>query len=44
MEPALKIKLLRGDELPFPAYQSAGAAGIDLVADVERAVTLGSLE
>lgn len=44
MEPAVKIKLLRGDGLPFPAYQSAGAAGIDLVADIEHSLTLGSLE
>ncbi len=35
---------MRGSELPLPAYHSAGAAGMDLLADVEHPVSLGPLE
>jgi len=40
----LRVKRLRASDLPLPAYHSGGAAGMDLLADVEQAVTLGSLE
>jgi dUTP pyrophosphatase len=39
--PAVAIKLLpHGQGLPFPAYASAGAAGIDLAAAVDQSLTL----
>jgi dUTP pyrophosphatase len=39
--PRLAIKILpHGEGLPFPAYASAGAAGIDLAAAVDQSVTL----
>jgi dUTP pyrophosphatase len=34
------VRLPHADGLPLPAYQSAGAAGLDLVAAVEARVTL----
>jgi dUTP pyrophosphatase len=40
----VKIKRLRHGGLPLPAYHSAGAAGMDLLADVERPLTLAPLE
>jgi dUTP pyrophosphatase len=42
--PVIKIKRLRSSGLPLPQYHSDGAAGMDLLADVEQALTLGSLE
>ena len=42
-KPALRIKVVRlphGRDLPLPAYQSEGAAGIDLLAAVEKVLTL----
>ena len=44
MELIVKVKRLRGGLLPLPAYHSDGAAGMDLVADLEQAVTLWPLE
>jgi dUTP pyrophosphatase len=44
VELVIKVKRLRDSALPLPAYHSAGAAGMDLLADVEQAVTIGSLE
>lgn len=39
--PRLVIKILpHGEGLPFPAYASAGAAGIDLAAAVDQSLTL----
>jgi dUTP diphosphatase len=39
--PRLVIKILpHGEGLPFPAYASAGAAGIDLAAAVDKSLTL----
>lgn len=42
-KPPLRVKVVRlphGRDLPLPAYQSEGAAGIDLLAAVEKALTL----
>ena len=44
MELVIKVKCLRDNGLPLPTYQSAGAAGMDLLADLEQAVTLWPLE
>jgi dUTP pyrophosphatase len=41
---AVRIKRIRGGSLPLPAYHSAGAAGMDLLADIERTIALGPLE
>jgi dUTP pyrophosphatase len=41
---AVKIKRVRGGTLPLPAYHSAGAAGMDLLSDIEQAIALGPLE
>ena len=41
--PPLCVKVVRlphGRDLPLPAYQSEGAAGMDLLAAVEKALTL----
>ncbi len=39
--PRLAIKILpHGEGLPFPAYASAGAAGLDLAAAVDQSLTL----
>jgi len=40
----LRIKRIRGGTLALPAYHSAGAAGLDLLADIERAIALAPLE
>jgi dUTP diphosphatase len=40
----LKIKRTRSGGPPLPAYHSAGAAGLDLLADIELAIALGPLE
>ena len=43
VEPALCIKVVRlahGRDLPLPAYQSEGAAGMDLLAAVEKPLKL----
>lgn len=38
------MRLAHGADLPLPAYQSAGAAGLDLLAAVEAPLTLAPLE
>jgi dUTP pyrophosphatase len=40
----IKIKRLGSKRLPLPRYQSEGAAGMDLFADVEQTLTVGRLE
>lgn len=40
MTPAIKIKRLRNHRLPLPSYQTDGASGMDLMADVEASFTL----
>jgi dUTP pyrophosphatase len=43
MTPTIKIKRLRKHHLALPAYQSEHAAGMDLMADIEAAVTLSPM-
>lgn len=38
------MRLAHGADLPLPAYQSAGAAGLDLLAAVDAPLTLAPLE
>jgi dUTP pyrophosphatase len=40
MSPIVKVMRVRNSLLPLPAYQSAHAAGMDLMADVDATVTL----
>lgn len=40
MQPVVKIRRLRQSSLPLPSYQSAHAAGVDLMADIEQEMTL----
>jgi dUTP pyrophosphatase len=40
MRPVIKVMRVRNSALPLPAYQTAHAAGMDLMADVEAPVTL----
>jgi dUTP pyrophosphatase len=40
----LKIKRIRGGALQLPAYHSAGAAGLDLLADLAQSIALAPLE
>jgi dUTP pyrophosphatase len=40
MPPALKIRRVRKSSLPLPAYHSAHAAGIDLMADLEGRIEM----
>ncbi|HTY56627.1 MAG TPA: dUTP diphosphatase [Candidatus Binataceae bacterium] len=44
MQPVVKILRLRQRALPLPGYQSAHAAGVDLVADIEHDVALAPME
>lgn len=44
MTPRVKITRTRSHRWPLPSYQSAHAAGADLVADLDAARELGSLE
>jgi dUTP pyrophosphatase len=44
VESVVRVKRIRSSGLPLPTYHSAGAAGMDLLADVEHAVTLGPLD
>lgn len=37
---SVRLKRLRGDDLPLPAYQTEGAAGLDLCAAVDAPVDL----
>jgi dUTP pyrophosphatase len=38
--PVLRILRLRGPDVPLPAYQSAAAAGLDLVAWMDAPITI----
>jgi len=40
----VKVRRVRPSDLPLPAYQSAAAAGMDLLADLGEEVVLRSLE
>jgi dUTP pyrophosphatase len=38
------LRLAHGADLPLPAYQTASAAGLDLMAAIDAPVTLGPLD
>jgi dUTP pyrophosphatase len=40
MQTVVKVRRLRPSSLPLPAYQTAGSAGVDLLADCEAPVVL----
>lgn len=40
----MKVKVLNRSKYPLPAYQTDGSAGVDLQADIQEPITLGSLE
>jgi len=40
MRPVVRVKRLRGSQLPLFAYQSEHAAGLDLAADIEHPILL----
>jgi dUTP pyrophosphatase len=44
MNPIVKIQRLRDNGLPLPSYQSAGAAGLDLLADLDAPLILAPME
>lgn len=44
MRPQVKIQRLRSNSLPLPNYQSAHAAGVDLMADLDQPVKLAPSE
>ena len=43
MTPTIKVRRLRPSSLPLPRYQSAHAAGIDLVADIEVSLEIAPM-
>jgi len=43
MVPVIKVKRLRKHRLPVPSYQTQGAAGMDLTADIEASFTLAPM-
>lgn len=43
MSPVVKFKRLRKHPLPLPSYQTEGASGMDLMADIEAPFALASL-
>ncbi len=38
--PALRVRRVRASEVPLPAYQTGGSAGLDLAADIDAPITL----
>jgi dUTP pyrophosphatase len=44
MQPQVKIQRLRSNSLPLPNYQSAHAAGVDLMADLDQPMKLAPSE
>ncbi|MGH9647271.1 MAG: dUTP diphosphatase [Bryobacteraceae bacterium] len=40
MTPVIKLRRVRPSSLPLPRYQSAGAAGMDLIADIEASLEI----
>ena len=40
MTPVIKVRRVRPSSLPLPRYQSAHAAGMDLVADIEASLEI----
>src|ERR1700752_374408 len=43
MAPVIKVRRLRPSSLPLPRYQSAHAAGMDLVADIEVSLEIAPM-
>jgi dUTP pyrophosphatase len=43
MNPVVKVRRVRASSTPLPRYQSAQAAGMDLVADIEVSLEIPSL-
>jgi dUTP pyrophosphatase len=43
MTPVIKVRRVRPSSLPLPRYQSAHAAGMDLVADIEVSLEIESM-
>src|ERR1700747_3197692 len=43
MAPVIKVRRLRPSSLPLPRYQSAHAAGMDLVADIEDSLEIAPM-
>ena len=40
MTPVIKLRRVRPSSLPLPRYQSADAAGMDLIADIEASLEI----
>ncbi len=40
----MKVKVVNTSNHPLPAYQTTGAAGLDLLANIDEKIILGSLE
>ena len=43
MTPVIKLRRVRPSSLPLPRYQSADAAGVDLIADIEESLEIAPL-
>jgi dUTP pyrophosphatase len=43
MTPVIKLRRVRPSSLPLPRYQSADAAGMDLIADIEASLEIASM-
>ena len=43
MTPVIKVRRMRPSSLPLPRYQSAHAAGMDLVADIEASLEIAPM-
>ncbi|MGZ6252978.1 MAG: dUTP diphosphatase [Candidatus Binataceae bacterium] len=43
MTPVIKLRRVRPSSLPLPRYQSADAAGIDLIADIEASLEIAPM-
>ena len=43
MAPVIKVRRVRPSSLPLPRYQSAHAAGMDLVADIEASLEIAPM-
>jgi dUTP pyrophosphatase len=44
MIPVIKVRRVRPSSLPLPRYQSAHAAGMDLVADIEASLEIAPMD
>src|ERR1700756_3127541 len=44
MQKDISVKIINRSSNPLPAYATAGSAGMDLRAELEQPITLGSLE